>query len=101
MTPEGEGGENVACPVAMPTISRFYGIVVFMNYNDHNPPHFHARYQDQEVIMEIQTGLVRGTMSRRALRLLFEWADMHQEELMRNWELARERRPLESIPPLP
>lgn len=85
----------------MPTISRFYGIVVFMNYNDHPPPHVHARYQDQEVIMEIQTGHVRGAMSRRALRLLFEWADMHQEELMRNWELARERRPLEPIPPLP
>lgn len=57
----------------MPEICRFYGIVIFMNYNDHDPPHFHARYQDQEVSIEIQTGVVRGKMSRRALRMLFEW----------------------------
>ncbi len=50
----------------MPTISRFYGLVIFMNYNDHPPPHFHARYQDQEVLVEIETGLVQGKMSRRA-----------------------------------
>ncbi|HVG44023.1 MAG TPA: DUF4160 domain-containing protein [Longimicrobium sp.] len=59
----------------MPVVSRFYGIVVFLNYNDHNPPHFHARYQDQEVIVERQTGLVTGTMSKRALQLLFDWAE--------------------------
>ena len=47
----------------MPTVSRFYGIVVFMNYNDHEPPHFHARYQDGEVTVEIETGIVRGVMS--------------------------------------
>jgi hypothetical protein len=53
----------------MPTIARFYGIVVFMNYNEHAPPHFHARYQDQEVTIEIQTGIVTGKMSRRALQM--------------------------------
>ena len=72
-----------------------------MNYNDHPPPHFHARYQDQEVRIEVESGLVQGTMSRRALRMIFEWAEMYQEQLMRDWELARERRPLEPIPPLP
>jgi len=51
----------------MPEICRFYGIVIFMSYNDHAPPHFHARYQDQEVTIEIETGIVQGTMSRRAL----------------------------------
>ena len=84
----------------MPEICRFYGIVIFMNYNDHDPPHFHARYQDQEVSIEIQTGVVWGKMSRRALRMLFEWSERYQEELMRNWELARERKPLEKISPL-
>lgn len=44
----------------MPELSRFYGIVVFMNYNDHAPPHFHARYQNQEVMIEIESGVVRG-----------------------------------------
>lgn len=85
----------------MPTISRFYGIVVFMNYNDHAPPHFHARYQDQEVSVEIDSGMVQGKMSRRALQMLFEWADQHRNELLRNWERAVARDPLEPIDPLP
>lgn len=84
----------------MPEVSRFYGIVVFINYNDHTPPHFHARYQEQEVIIEIQTGIVQGKMSKRALRMLLEWSEKHQDELMRNWELSRERKPLDKIPPL-
>jgi hypothetical protein len=84
----------------MPTISRFYGIVIFMNYNDHSPPHFHARHQDHEVIVEIESGIVHGSMSKRALRLVFEWLEMHQQELMMNWELARERRPLRPVAPL-
>ena len=84
----------------MPTISRFYGIVIFMNYNDHLPPHFHARYQDQEIIVQIESGLVQGKMSRRALRMVLEWSEKYQEELMRNWELARARKPLEPVPPL-
>ena len=84
----------------MPEISRFYGIVVFMNFNDHLPPHFHARYQDQEVTIDIETGMVTGTMTKRALRMLFEWLENHQEELMMNWERARARQPLENIEPL-
>jgi hypothetical protein len=51
----------------MPTIARFYGITVFMNYNDHLPPHFHARYQDYEITMTIENGVVEGKMPRRAL----------------------------------
>lgn len=85
----------------MPKISTFYGIIVFMNYGDHGPPHFHARYGEQEVMFEILTGNVRGYMSRRALRMLFEWSEGHQQELMDNWERARERRPLYEIAPLP
>lgn len=85
----------------MPTLSRFYGIVIFMNYNDHPPPHFHARYQENVALIEIESGLVTGTMPRRALRLIFDWAETHHEELIRNWELARERKPLEPIAPLP
>ena len=84
----------------MPEICRFYGIVIFMNYNEHDPPHFHARYQDQQVSIEIKTGIVTGKMSRRALRMLFDWSERHQEELMRNWDLARDRKSLEKISPL-
>ncbi|RME43453.1 MAG: DUF4160 domain-containing protein [Caldilineae bacterium] len=71
-----------------------------MNYNDHAPPHFHARYQDYEVTLEIQTGIVTGVMPKRALRMLFEWLENNQDELMENWERARKRKPLQKIPPL-
>jgi hypothetical protein len=71
-----------------------------MNYNDHPPPHFHARYQEQEVIVEIETGIVQGKMSRRALQMIFEWSEKYKDELMRNWQLARERKPLTPISPL-
>jgi len=85
----------------MPEICRFYGIIIFINYNDHEPPHFHARYDDQEVIMEIKSGIVKGQMSKRALRMLFEWSEMHQEELLENWQLAGERKQLKRLSPLP
>ena len=85
----------------MPVLSRFYGIVVYMNYRDHEPPHFHARYQDQEVMVEIESGLIRGSFPKRALRLLFEWMELHREELEKNWVRARDQQPLEPIPPLP
>ena len=56
-----------------------------MNFSDHDPPHFHARYEAQEVMVDIQTGMIKGSMSKRALRMIFEWAEMHQAELMKNW----------------
>jgi len=56
----------------MPTISQFYGIKITMNYNDHLPPHFHAEYQDYEVIVEISNGSVTGKMPRRALRMMVQ-----------------------------
>jgi hypothetical protein len=71
-----------------------------MNYNDHQSPHFHARYQDQEVIVEIETGMVEGRMSKRAIRMVLEWLDIRQEELMANWKLARQRKALNEIQPL-
>ncbi|MFH0926513.1 MAG: DUF4160 domain-containing protein [bacterium] len=84
----------------MPEISRFYGIVVFMNFNEHNPPHFHVNYQDQEITMEIQTGIIQGKMAKRALQMVFEWAEKYRDDLMENWNLARARKSLKRIPPL-
>ncbi|HYR75588.1 MAG TPA: DUF4160 domain-containing protein [Pyrinomonadaceae bacterium] len=84
----------------MPTISRFFGIIIFMNYNDHLPPHFHARYNEDEVTVEIETGLVQGRMSRQALRMVLEWSEKYQQELMNNWNRARARRSLQQVPPL-
>ena len=84
----------------MPTISRFFGIVIFINYRDHAPPHFHARYGEDEVTVEIRGGAVTGSMSKRALRMVLEWADLHEDALIRNWQLACEHKPLEQVPPL-
>ena len=85
----------------MPQISRFYGIVVFMNYREHPPAHLHARYGEQEVTIALDSGAVTGTMNRRSLRLLFQWMDIHEELLWENWRLARSEEPLKQIPPLP
>ena len=85
----------------MPVISRFYGIVVFMNYREHEPPHFHVLYQDQEISVEILTGIIEGKMSKRALRMVFEWSELHYNELLDNWERVKARKPLQPIEPLP
>lgn len=84
----------------MPELSRFYGIVITMHYNDHPPPHFHAWYGEDAVTVEIETGVITGRMARRALALVLEWSDAYRDELMDNWDRARARRPLEPIPPL-
>jgi len=55
---------------------------------DHNPPHFHVRYEEYRATIDIQTGDVMGRMPRRALRLVFEWLDLHKDELMANWKMV-------------
>jgi Domain of unknown function (DUF4160) len=85
----------------VPEISRFYGIVIAMFWSDHPPPHFHARYGDVSVKIEIGSGLVLdGRLPRRALRLVREWETMHRDELMANWKRARRAEPLMPIDPL-
>jgi hypothetical protein len=84
----------------MPEISRFLGIIISILYDDHSPPHFHARYAEYELSIEIETGVITGTFPRRALSLLLEWYLLHKDELRGDWELAREHRPLNEIRPL-
>ena len=84
----------------MPEISRFLGIVIAMFYKDHAPPHFHAVYGDFEVKVEIQTGVVEGHFPPRALRHVLEWLDLHKDELLQDWQLARDELPLKKISPL-
>ncbi|MGZ5243094.1 MAG: DUF4160 domain-containing protein [Bacteroidia bacterium] len=84
----------------MPEISRFYGIVIYMFYKDHNPPHFHVKYQAYEAIIEINDGIVKGEIPRRALKLIFEWLDLHKEELLEDWKLMEMDKPLFKIEPL-
>ena len=84
----------------MPEISRFLGIVIAMYYRDHEPAHFHAKYGEYEVTVEIESGRAEGEFPRRALRHVLEWRELHVDELKADWALARTRRPLVKIPPL-
>lgn len=84
----------------MPEVSRFHGIVIAIYYNDHDPPHFHARYASYEITFGILDGVVQGRFPRRALGLVTEWYTLHQTELLENWTRARERHPLIRIEPL-
>jgi phosphomannomutase len=85
----------------MPEISRFYGIVIAMYYDEHNPPHFHARYAGSKVAIEIATlRILDGRIPPRALGLVMEWAAQHQSELMQDWERARNSQIPEKIDPL-
>ena len=71
-----------------------------MFWREHNPPHFHAKYGDDDIIVEIENGKVSGSMSRRALLLVQEWREAHKEELMRDWKLAEQKKALFPIKPL-
>ena len=85
----------------MPEISRFFGIVIKMFFNDHNPPHFHAYYGEGEVLIDIRNlSVFAGSLPPRALGLVIEWASLHQAELLMDWAKARGQQPLEKIAPL-
>ena len=85
----------------MPTLSRFFGIAITMNWNDHQPPHFHARYAEHESVIGVDTlELEAGFLPRRALALVLEWASLHRAELRDNWDRARTRQALVAIAPL-
>ena len=85
----------------VPRISEFYGIVIEMFFVDHPPPHFHARYGGDEALIVIATGEVfAGTLPPRALRLVREWLAGHREELVANWDRARDGQHPERIEPL-
>ena len=86
----------------MPRISAFYGIVVSMYWRDHPPPHFHAAYGGQVAEIAIDTlEVIDGRLPPRALRLLTEWAGLHQDELRENWTRARAHDRLVAVDPLP
>ena len=85
----------------MPEICRFYGITIKMFFDDHNPPHFHAEYDDHEVVIEISSlAVIAGNFPPRALGLVMEWAVFHRDELMKLWKAARDKKPLHKLKPL-
>lgn len=85
----------------MPTISAFFGILIRMYYDDHNPPHFHAYYGEHEAIIAIQTlEIMEGKLPKRALAMVLEWTVEHRQELLEDWDRAEQHLPLHKIEPL-
>ena len=85
----------------MPAISRFFGIVIAMYFDDHGPPHFHARHADGSAKVRIDTlEVMESTLGRRQVRFVLAWAELHQDELFENWRRARAGETLQDVEPL-
>lgn len=85
----------------MPTICSFRGIKIYINWREHRPPHFHAVYGGEEVIVSInEIEVMEGNIPAKQLKMLLGWAAFHQSELMENWELAERQQELFPIEPL-
>ena len=85
----------------MPEISRFFGIVIRMYYDEHDPPHFHAIYSEDEAQVGIDPiHILRGDLPSRARSMVFEWAAMQQRDLMDDWQRLRSDKPARKLPPL-
>ncbi len=86
----------------MPELCRFYGIIIRMFWIDHPPPHFHAIYGHHEAVIDIRTSeIIKGSLPLGASSLVTQWVELHRTELLKDWELAREMKPLNKIDPLP
>lgn len=85
----------------MPVVSRFFGILIRMFYNEHAPPHFHAEYGEFRATINIRTlSLDEGRLPRRALELVLDWAELHQDELLQNWDRCQHHQQPAHIAPL-
>ncbi|MEA1052124.1 DUF4160 domain-containing protein [Lamprobacter modestohalophilus] len=85
----------------MPIISRFFGIIIRMFFNEHAPPHFHAEYGEYRATVDIRSlTVMEGKLPRRATELVLDWAELHQTELLRDWELCQQHQQPEEITPL-
>ena len=85
----------------MPTISAFYGILIKMFFNDHAPPHFHAEYAEFKATIDIEKlEIIEGNLPRRALELILDWAELHQIELVNDWNLCLAKKQPKKIDPL-
>jgi hypothetical protein len=85
----------------VPEISRFFGIIIKMFFDDHNPPHFHAEYGNDIALIDIRSlSVFSGHLSPRVMGLVIEWATIHQKELLADWDSARAQKELQKIAPL-
>lgn len=85
----------------MPTICMFRGIKIYINWREHQPPHFHAKYGSDEVAVSINDiEVLEGSLPNKQLKMLLGWTALHQEELLENWQLAEQKQDLFPIEPL-
>ncbi|MEI7481024.1 MAG: DUF4160 domain-containing protein [Elusimicrobiota bacterium] len=85
----------------MPKISEFFGISIYVYYREHQPPHFHALYAGEEILVSVkELSVMGGAIHPRAIGMVIEWAALHQKELLRVWEQAVKQEPLSAIEPL-
>ncbi|QSA97215.1 DUF4160 domain-containing protein [Methylococcus sp. EFPC2] len=85
----------------MPIVSQFYGIIIRMFFDEHAPPHFHAQYGEYKATIDIRAlTIVEGRLPRRALELVLDWAELHQAELLEDWDLCQGHQHPNRIRPL-
>jgi len=84
----------------MPEISRFYGIVIYLFFNDHAPPHIHVEYSGRRAVVTIKHGEIKGDLPPRAKKMILEWLQLNRNKLLEDWELATKGLPLKRIEPL-
>jgi len=85
----------------MPEICRFFGIIIRMFFNEHDPPHFHAEYQGRKAVFDFNGNILRGGLSSKtATKLVREWVDLRLAELEEDWRLARAGKEIKKIEPL-
>ena len=84
----------------MAEISRFYGIIISMFGNEHNPPHFHIKYGHYKAVYIMRNGIIKGEIPINVLKKVSEWVEIHKEELVQNWECLQNGKDINKIEPL-
>lgn len=85
----------------MPLVCEFFGIKIYMYWDEHMPPHFHAQYVDQKALVSINDAVViKGSLPSKQLKLVLAWCELHKEELMENWDSAKQHDEIHRINPL-
>ncbi len=84
----------------MPEISRFFGIAIYIYFNDHNPPHFHAKYGKYEILVSLKGEILEGKFPAKAQNFVLRWLEINKEKLKENWKRAQKKKKLLKIKPL-